>query len=132
MASHAEGTMEMGSWDEQPIVEIDDKRKLTTTTVTQKLSGDIEGEGSATWLATYQADGTAAYVGYQRIVGKIGDAEGSIVLRMTGGYDGTLARSTWEVVEGMGTGAFEGATGGGKSDAPSDGSPTYSFDYEVS
>ena len=131
MASHAEGTLEIKSWDEQPFVEIDDARKLTTTTVTQELHGDVEGEGSATWLAAYRADGTADFIGFQRIVGTIGDADGSIVLRMSGGYDGTVARSDWEVVTGTGTGALEAMTGSGVFEAPSNGTPSYTFDYEL-
>ena len=131
MDAHAEGTLEIGSWDEQPLAEIDAERKLTTTNVTQKVRGDIEGEGSATWLAAYRADGTAEYLGFQRIDGRIGDAEGSIVLRMTGGYDGTIARSEWEVVDGTGTGALAGLRGRGVSEASSDGTPTYTFDYAL-
>ena len=129
MDAHAEGTLEIGSWDEQPLAEIDSDRKLTTTNVTQQVHGDIEGEGSATWLAAYRADGTAEYVGFQRIDGRIGDAEGSIVLRMTGGYDGTVARSEWEVVDGTGTGALAGLRGSGVSEASSDGTPTYTLEY---
>ena len=118
MDAHAEGTLEIGSWDEQPLAEIDAERKLTTTNVTQKVRGDIEGEGSATWLAAYRADGTAEYLGFQRIDGRIGDAEGSIVLRMTGGYDGTIARSEWEVVDGTGTGRPSPVCGAGRSAKP--------------
>jgi hypothetical protein len=127
--SKAEGTLEIASWEEQPYVQVDDDRKLTSTTVTQKLHGDIEGEGTATWLAAYRADGTADYVGYQRIVGTIGDAAGSVVLRMTGGYDGAVARSAWEVIDGVGTGGLAGLTGSGVMEAASSGSPTYTLDY---
>ena len=131
MPSQAKGTLEITSWDEKPYLEIDDERKLTTTTVTQTLKGDVVGEGSATWLAAYRADGTADFLGFQRIVGTIGDAEGSIVLRMSGGYDGSVARSDWEVVVGTGTGVLEAMTGSGVFEAPSDGTPSYTFDYEL-
>jgi len=131
MVTHAEGTLKISNWDEQPFVEIDGGRKLTTTSVTQKLQGDIEGEGSGTWLTAYFADGTAEYAGFQRIVGTVGDAEGSIVLRVTGGYDGTVARSEWAVVEGVGTGALEGLAGSGVSEATADGTVTYSLDYDL-
>jgi len=129
--ARAEGTLEIQSWDEQPYVEFDGDRKLTNTTVTQKLHGDIEGEGTATWLAAYRSDGTADYVGYQRIVGTIDGAEGSVVLRMTGGYDGKVARSDWEVIDGLGTGAFEGLVGTGTMEAASSGSPTYTLEYTL-
>jgi hypothetical protein len=127
----ATGTMEIASWDEEPYVELDDGRKLTSTTVTQKVAGDLAGDGSATWLTAYRADGTADYVGYQRIVGKLGDAEGSIVLRISGGYDGHLARSNWEVVDGTGTGAFEQLRGSGVMEATSSGTPSYTLEYEL-
>jgi hypothetical protein len=131
MATHAEGTLEITSWDEQPFHRIDGDRKLTTTKVTQAIHGDIEGEGAADWLAVYRADGTAEYLGFQRIEGRVGDAEGSVVLRMTGGYDGTVARSEWQVVDGSGTGAFDGLRGSGVSEATSEGTPTYTLDYDL-
>jgi Protein of unknown function (DUF3224) len=131
MTTHAEGTLTINSWDENPLLEIDEKRKLTTTSVTQALHGDIEGEGTATWLSMYLSDGTAVYMGFQRIVGSIGDAEGSVVLRVTGGYDGTVARSEWTVVDGTGTGALERLAGSGASDATSDEPPRYTLEYEL-
>jgi hypothetical protein len=129
MPVHAEGSLQIASWDEQPLAELDDGRKLTSTTVTQTLDGDIKGEGEANWLAAYRPDGTADYVGYQRIVGTIGDAEGSVVLRMTGGYDGTVARSQWEVIDG--TGSFDKLSGTGSMEATSDGTPSYALDYDL-
>src|SRR4051794_8460787 len=117
MGSHANGKVEMAGWDEKPYDEFDDGRKLTTTSVKQKFSGDIDGEGLATWLTTYLSDGTAEYAGFQRIVGSIGGRDGSIVLRVSGGYDGTTARSEWEVVQGMGTGELENLTGDGRNES---------------
>lgn len=131
MGSHANGTVEIAGWDEKPYEQIEGGRKLTSTTVQQKFSGDIEGEGWATWLTSYLADGTAEYAGFQRIVGSIGGIEGSIVLRMSGGYDGITARSEWSAVEGMGTGQLAKLTGSGRNEADSEGHNTYTFDYEV-
>lgn len=131
MITRAGGTLDIASWDEQPYAEIDGHRRLTTTSVTQKLRGDIEGEGSATWLSVHLADGTAEYAGFQRMMGRVGDAAGSIVLRMSGGYDGSVARSEWVVAEGAGTGALEGLSGSGVSEATSDGTPTYSLEYDL-
>jgi hypothetical protein len=131
VTDHAEGTIEITNWDEQPLVTIDDDRKVTTTTVAQRFQGDVEGEGSATWLSVYFADGTAEYVGFQRIEGTVGGRAGSIVLRMTGGYDGSVARSRWEAVPGAGTGGLATLRGTGTSDATSTAPPPYSLDYEV-
>ncbi|MGB9378182.1 MAG: DUF3224 domain-containing protein [Mycobacteriales bacterium] len=127
----AEGTIEIASWDEETLVEIDGGRKLTRATVEQRFHGDIEGEGSVTWLMAYRSDGTADVVGLQRIVGTIGDNEGSLVLRTEGDFDGTKADGSWTVVEGTATGALAGISGTGRSVAPVGGSPTYELDYEV-
>jgi hypothetical protein len=121
----------MAGWDEQPYEDIEGGRKLTSTTVRQKFSGDIEGEGSATWLTSYLADGTAEYSGFQRIVGAVGGRTGSIVLRMSGGYDGTTARSDWRVVEGMGTGELATLTGSGRNESDREGRNSYTLDYEL-
>jgi hypothetical protein len=128
---HAEGTIQIQSWDEQPVMTIDEDRKVTSTTVSQQFEGDIKGEGSATWLSVYFADGTAEYAGFQRIVGTVGDAEGSVLLRMSGGYDGSVARSSWEAIPDCGTGALEGLAGSGSSDATSDAPPPYVLDFEL-
>ena len=131
MRSQANGLVEMTGWDEKAYEEFDAGRKLTSTTVKQKFSGDIEGEGSASWLTSYLPDGTAEYSGFQRIVGSIGGREGSIVLRMSGGYDGTTARTTWSVVEGMSTGQLSALTGSGANESDSQGRNTYFLDFEL-
>lgn len=131
MRSKANGTVEMAGWDETAYEEFEGGRKLTLTSVKQKFSGEIDGEGTASWLASYLPDGTAEYSGFQRIVGSIGGREGSVLLRMSGGYDGTTARSIWSVVEGMGTGELSSLTGTGANESDSDGRNTCWLDYEL-
>ncbi len=128
--AHLEGTFEIASWDEQPDVEIDGDRRLTTAKVTQTFHGGIEGTGSVVWTMAYRADGTATVLGIQRVEGTAGDAEGSFVAQTVGSFDGTVARGDWTVVEGLGTGAFAGITGTGSMEAPMDATPTFSLDYE--
>jgi hypothetical protein len=131
MGSHANGTIEIARWNESPYEELDGGRKLTSTTVRQTFSGDIEGEGSATWLTSYRADGTAEYSGFQRIVGSIAGRKGSIVLRMSGGYDGATARTEWSVVEGMGTGELSTLTGSGRNESDREGHNSYLLEYAL-
>ena len=131
MASRAEGTVEIDSWDEHPYAEFEGGRKLTTTTVAQRFQGDITGEGAATWLAAYRPDGTADYTGYIRISGTIGAADGSVVVRMTGGYDGEVARTAFDVVDGTGTGGMAGLTGRGVWEAGRTGVQRITLDYDL-
>ncbi len=53
------------------------------------------------------------------------------MLRMSGGYDGTTARSEWSVVEGMGTGRLATLTGSGRNESDSEGHNTYTFAYDL-
>jgi hypothetical protein len=103
--------LQIKSWDEKPYTEIDQARKLTKATVTYGVSGGIEGEIASESLMCYAADGSAVYVGLERVVGRVGDRSGSFVLQGSGSYDGTTARSTASVVPGSGTDGLVGVSG---------------------
>src|SRR3954449_8374629 len=118
MSTHAQGTFEISSWDENPYVELDGGAKLTRASVEQAFSGDIDGEGSVEWLMCYREDKTADFVGLQRVSGQIGDRSGSVVLQTVGTFDGTEARGEWTVVPGSGSGDLRGLTGKGGFTAP--------------
>jgi hypothetical protein len=128
---HAQGKFDIASWDEEPYVEIDEARKLTRATVTQRFSGDITGEGSVQWLMFYRTDGTADFVGLQRVVGQLGDREGSFVLHTDGSFDGSTASAEWTVVRGSGTDDLDGLQGTGRMEAPMGSTASYELDYTL-
>ena len=130
MSEQAKGSIEIGDWDEDAYVQIDDDRKLTRAVVAEQFHGDIEGASSVTWLMAYREDGTADFLGFQRIEGMVGSREGSIVLRTEGSFDGKVAAGPLTVVEGSGTGALEGMTGSGTMTAPMTGTPEYELEYD--
>ena len=112
MTQHAQGKFDIASWDEEPYVEIDEARKLTRATVTQRFSGDITGDGSVQWLMFYRTDGTAEFVGlHSTSTAKLGDRKGSFVLTKRDGlFDGTkevCGRRMDASVAGSGTGDLE-------------------------
>ena len=76
----ASGTFEIEGWDEQPVHDREGEVKLTRVSGIQRFTGDIEGEGTVEWLMCYAPDGTARFVGLQRIEGSIGDRRGSFVI----------------------------------------------------
>jgi hypothetical protein len=127
--THAQGKFDIASWDEEPYVEVDEARKLTRATVTQRFSGDVEGDGSVQWLMFYRTDGTADFVGMQHIQGTLRDRKGSFVLETTGTFDGSKAAADWTVVDGSGTGELEGLQGTGRMEAPMGSTAQYDFDY---
>src|SRR5205809_3547948 len=83
MSMHATGTHDMKTWDEKtwdgkPANEVSGA-KLTRASVTNSFHGDIEGEGTLEYLMTYRDDGSASYVGLERVVGSVGGRSGSFV-----------------------------------------------------
>ncbi len=132
MTVHATATFEVKAWEEKPYDEIDEGPKLTRASVTKSFSGDIEGEGAVEYLMIHRDDGSASFVGLERVVGRVGDRSGSFVLQHTGTFEGGTAKTTWFVVPGSGTGALRGLRGeGGFASAHAERySITLDYDFE--
>jgi hypothetical protein len=127
----AKGEFELTGWDENAYLEVDDTRKLTRASVTQEFRGDVVGAGSVEWLMSYQPDGTARFVGLQRIEGTVGGEQGSVVLETVGEFDGAEAKGTWTVIAGSGTGGLAGLHGTGSFTAPHGPKATYELEYSL-
>ena len=80
MKQNANARFAIKNWDEKPYSEGADLPKLTRASVTKMFTGDIEGEGHVEYLMMYRSDGSATFVGLERIDGRIGDKTGSFVL----------------------------------------------------
>ena len=131
MTEHANGTFTVSGWDETTYVELDEKGKLTRARMTFDFAGDVQGQGVSETLMCYRQDGTAVFTGLQHMVGQVGGRSGSYVLLADGSYDGAVARTDWEVVEGSGTGELTGLRGTGSAVASSMPPGTFTFDYEL-
>jgi Protein of unknown function (DUF3224) len=132
--SKAKGTFEVGSWDESAVLEANGGPKITQAKVSMSFEGDVEGEGTVEWLMGYDGDEkTAAFVGLERVVGKIGTKKGSFVPQHVGSFDGKLATSKLRVVPGSGTGELDGLRGTGTFEAGmgSEGVRSFSLDYDL-
>ena len=111
MSTRISGAAAIEAWDEKPYRQIDDRRKLTQASIRLRYSGDLEGESTSETLMCYAADDAATFMGFEHFTGRIGERSGTFVIRETGTYDGTEARSEGEIVEGSGTGDFAGLRG---------------------
>ena len=114
MRKHAKATFGIKSWDEKPYNEMDGTPKLTRASVTKSYQGDITGEGKAETLMMYRDDGTASFVGLERVVGSVGGRSGSFVLQHRGTFKEGIATVTLVVVPDSGTGDLRGLRGDGK------------------
>ena len=102
-------------WDEKPIDERQELPKLTRAAVTRTFTGDIAGEGDVEYLMMYRSDGSATFVGLERIVGHVAGKAGSFVLQRTGTFENGMAKETYFVISGSGTGQLVGLRGEGTS-----------------
>jgi Protein of unknown function (DUF3224) len=102
-------------WEEEPYSVGQDLPKLTRASVTKAFTGDIEGEGQVEYLMMYRSDGSASFVGLERVVGQIGERAGSFVLQRTGVFEGGQAKESYVVIPGSGTGDLRGLRGEGSS-----------------
>lgn len=131
MTTSANARFAITSWDERPCGTGEDPPKLTRATVAKSYSGDIEGEGQVEYLMMYRADGSATFVGLERIVGRIGGRAGSFVLQRTGVFESGKANETYSVVDGSGTGELGGLRGGGRSSVGHGMEHPFSLEYEL-
>lgn len=130
MSTHATGTFEGKSWDEQTYSQVDGGPKLNRASVTNAFHGDIEGESTLEYLMIYHDDESATYVGLEQVVGRIGERTGSFVLQHSGTYRDGTATTSWFVVPGSGTGELRGLRGEGGFVAQHGPSASYTLDFD--
>lgn len=131
MRQTAKARFAITNWDEKPYSEGDGLPKLTRASVTKKLTGDIDGESHIEYLMVYRPDGTATFVGIERVTGRIGDRAGTFVLQRTGAFENGLANETYAVVPGSGTGALATLTGQGKTSVGHGLEHPFELEYEL-
>jgi hypothetical protein len=115
MKQTANARFAIKSWDEKPYSEGPDLPKLTRASVSKTYTGDISGEGQVEYLMMYRSDGSATFLGLERITGRLTGKTGSFVLQRTGVFEGGQAKETYSIIPGSGTGELHGLTGDGRS-----------------
>jgi hypothetical protein len=115
MMKTANGRFAIKSWDEKPYSEGQGLPRLTRASVMKTFTGDIEGEGQVEYLMMYRSDKSAAFVGLERFVGRIGGQAGSFVLQRIGVFENGQAEESYSVIPGSATGELQGLRGEGRS-----------------
>jgi len=115
MKKTAKARFAIKSWDEKPYSEGTDQPKLTRASVAKTFTGDIEAEGHVEYLMMYRSDGSASFVGIERIVGRIGNKSGTFVLQRIGAFEDGQATESYTVIPGSATGDLRGLVGEGHS-----------------
>jgi hypothetical protein len=119
------------NWDEKAYSEGQDLPRLTRASVTKTFTGDIEGEGQVDYLMMYRSDGSATFVGLERVSGRLGAKNGTFVLQRTGVFEGGQAKESYFVVPGSATGELRGLRGEGSSAVGHGTEHPFTLDYEM-
>lgn len=125
----ASGSFKVSSWDEEPYWEDEQGRRLTRASVTQAFSGDLEGEGTVEYLMCYRSQGSASFVGMQRVDGSLAGRRGTLLLQTSGTFEDGVVTAEWTVAGS--TGDLEGVDGSGGFTAPLGQPAVLSLDFEL-
>jgi hypothetical protein len=86
---------------------------LTRIHVEESFSGDITGDGVVEFLQAAHADGSASFVGIERVTATIGGQAGTFLLQDAGTVAGQVVSGDWFVIPGSGTDGLAGLRGEG-------------------
>jgi Protein of unknown function (DUF3224) len=111
--THATGRIEVKTYEPQAYEEVDAGPNLVEIHVTETFTGDIEGEGVVRFLQAIREDGSASFIGIERVTGSINGRQGTFLLQDAGTLEGSTVRGDWFVIPGSGTGELAGLRGEG-------------------
>jgi Protein of unknown function (DUF3224) len=129
MTLQASGTFLTAHYDMQPFHTVEGAPTLLHYKQNDTFSGDIQGEATNQNVVVMNADGSASFIGYQRIVGKLGNRSGSFILQHTGKTVGNITTTTWTVVPGSATDGLRGLKGNGGFTYDGGENVPYTFNY---
>ena len=103
MGDHADATFTLKSWDDKPYDETPGLPRLSRVSATKSYEGNVAGAGRVEYLMMYRVDGSATFIGLERVVGSRGGRSGSFVFQHTGTFENGIAKVALSVVPGSGT-----------------------------
>lgn len=109
----ATGKIDVQKYEPVPYEEPSTGPNLVRIHVEETFSGDLEGQGVVEFLQVTGTDGSASFVGLERVTGAVGGRRGSFVLQDQGTVAGSTVSGTWFVVPGSGTDGLAGLRGEG-------------------
>lgn len=111
--TQASGTFEIRTWVETDVAALPDCAKVIHLAATNDVTGDLVGTARAEEEHYLRPDGTRDFAGVIIVTGTLAGRTGTFVIRTTGTFDGTAARSDWRIVPDSGTGGLRGIRGSG-------------------
>ena len=128
MANTLEAGFEITGWEETDLADGD--VRVYRTVVTKRFTGDMEGTSEAWLVMTTSPDGPAAYVGLEVLDVRIGDLEGTFILKHDAVITDEGPTADWTIVPGSGTGELADIAGAADIERHDDGSHTLTLTVE--
>lgn len=79
----------------------------------------------------YRGDGSAVFVGFERVVGSVGGSSGSFVFQHSGKFENGIATVALSVVAGSGTEELDGLQGKGEFAVGHEPPYKMTLDYDI-
>ncbi len=130
MTRQVTGSFDLTSWDEDTYDE-QDGSTLARVRNTKTFRGGIDGSSSMELLTAVTEQGSAAYVGIERVTAAVDGRSGSFVLQHSAVATGGGGSMQVTVVPDSAAGGLVGLSGEMQIDRHDDGEHTYTFDYEL-
>ena len=86
---------------------------LTRIHVEESFTGDITADGVVEFLQAARGDGSASFVGIERVTGQLARRRGTFLLQDAGTVQDQIVSGDWFVIPGSGTGELAGLRGEG-------------------
>jgi hypothetical protein len=115
--TRATGHTEVRTYQPTPYDEIPDGPSVVEVQVTETFSGDIQGDGTVRVIQAARKDGSASFVGIERVRGSIAGKKGTFLLQVSGTLVARQMKADWFVIAGSGTGELTGLRGEGGFEA---------------
>lgn len=128
---YATATFDIDDWKNEPI-DAGAGTPRERAHVTKTFRGDLDGHSTAELLLVgTPVDGSRAYVGFERITGRLAGREGTFVLQHSARGRRGVQEAEWTIVADSGTGELTGLSGAARITITSDGGHTVTFDYAL-
>lgn len=128
---HATATFVIEDWKNEPIDDGDGTPRARAH-VTKTFRGGLDGHSTAELLfAGTPVEGSRAYVGFERITGRLGGRAGTFLLQHCARGRRDVQEAEWTIVADSGTAELTGLSGTAEITATADGGHTVTFAYEL-
>lgn len=124
------GRFDLTRWDEDAYDDAEGA-KLQGVLMAKTFEGGIAGTSEGRLLQAFSADGSAAYVGIERVRGALDGRTGTFVLRHSAVGSASGGSMQVDVVPGSATGDLTGLAGEFGIARSAEGEHTFTFDYTL-